>query len=103
MLADVPPLAEIVIAPVDALTEIPVPAVRLVTPALVSVTVPEVVIVPPPDIPVPAATVMLVTVPPVPVADNVPPAKLTPEPMDTLLNPPAPLPKRIDVPLVAGA
>jgi hypothetical protein len=33
-----------------------------------------------------------VTVPPVPVADNVPPAKETPEPMVTLLNPPAPLP-----------
>ena len=45
----------------------------------------------------------LVTVPPDPVADNVPAAKLTPVPIVTLLNPPAPLPYRIDVPLVAGA
>jgi len=45
----------------------------------------------------------LVTVPPEPVADNVPPAKATPVPMVTLLNPPAPLPYRIEVPLVAGA
>ena len=47
--------------------------------------------------------VTLVTVPPEPVADSVPPAKLIPEPMVTLLNPPVPLPYRIDVPLVAGA
>ena len=45
----------------------------------------------------------LVTVPPEPVADKVPPAKATPVPIVTLLNPPAPLPYRIDVPLVAGA
>ena len=45
----------------------------------------------------------LVTVPPEPVADKVPPAKATPVPMVTLLNPPAPLPYRIEVPLVAGA
>lgn len=44
-----------------------------------------------------------VTVPPVPVADNVPPAKLTPEPMVTLLKPPAPLPYKMLEPLVAGA
>ena len=45
----------------------------------------------------------LVTVPPKPVADNVPPAKATPVPIVTLLNPPAPLPYKIEVPLVAGA
>ena len=45
----------------------------------------------------------LVTVPPDPVADRVPPAKATPVPMVTLLNPPAPLPYKIEVPLVAGA
>ena len=45
----------------------------------------------------------LVTVPPDPVADSVPAAKATPVPIVTLLNPPAPLPYRIDVPLVAGA
>ena len=33
-----------------------------------------------------------VTVPPDPVADNVPPANETPDPMVTLLNPPKPLP-----------
>ena len=33
-----------------------------------------------------------VTVPPVPVADKVPPEKLTPVPMVTFENPPAPLP-----------
>ena len=55
-----------------------------------------------PDVPsVKAAT--LVTVPPEPVADNVPAAKDTPVPMVTLLNPPAPLPYRMDVPDVAGA
>ena len=45
----------------------------------------------------------LVTVPPEPVADSVPAVKATPVPMVTLLNPPDPLPYRIDVPLVAGA
>ena len=45
----------------------------------------------------------LVTVPPDPVADSVPPTKATPVPIVTLLNPPEPLPYRIDVPLVAGA
>ena len=44
-----------------------------------------------------------VTVPHVPVADSVPPAKETPDPIFTLLNPPEPLPYRIDAPLVAGA
>ena len=44
-----------------------------------------------------------VTVPPDPVADSVPATKLTPDPMVTLLNPPLPLPYRMDVPLVAGA
>ena len=45
----------------------------------------------------------LVTVPPDPVADSVPAVKETPVPMVTLLNPPAALPYRIEVPLVAGA
>ena len=44
-----------------------------------------------------------VTVPPEPVADRVPPAKLMPEPMVTLLKPPEPLPYKSDVPLVGGA
>ena len=48
-------------------------------------------------------TETVVTEPPEPVADSVPAAKLTPEPIVTLLNPPVPLPYRIDVPLVAGA
>ena len=45
----------------------------------------------------------LVTVPPDPVADSVPAVKATPVPIVTLLNPPEPLPYRIEVPLVAGA
>lgn len=53
--------------------------------------------------PVGADRPTLVTEPPVPVADSVPPAKLTPEPMVTLLNPPVPLPYRIADPVVAGA
>lgn len=40
---------------------------------------------------------------PVPVADSVPPVKLTPVPMVTLLNPPEPLPYKIALPDVAGA
>lgn len=42
-----------------------------------------------------------VTVPPEPEAVSVPPTKLSPEPMVTLLNPPDPLPYRMLVPLVA--
>ena len=44
-----------------------------------------------------------VTVPPEPVADRTPPENDTPLPIVTLLNPPAPLPYKIDVPLVGGA
>ena len=44
-----------------------------------------------------------VTVPPEPVEDSVPPANEMPEPIVTLLNPPEPLPYRMDVPDVAGA
>jgi len=51
----------------------------------------------------PAVPETLVTVPPEPVADRVPVAKDTPVPIVTLENPPAPLPYRIEVPLVAGA
>ena len=50
-----------------------------------------------------AVPVTLVTVPPDPVADSVPAEKATPVPMVTLEKPPAPLPYRIEVPLVAGA
>lgn len=50
-----------------------------------------------------AVPVTDVTVPPEPVALKVPAAKLTPEPIVTLLKPPEPLPYRMDVPLVAGA
>ena len=57
----------------------------------------------PPDEATGAVPVTLVTVPPEPVADRVPVAKDTPVPMVTLENPPAPLPYRIEVPLVAGA
>ena len=56
-----------------------------------------------PASPLADTTDTLVTVPPEPVADNVPPEKATPVPMVTLLNPPAPLPYKIEVPLVAGA
>ena len=56
----------------------------------------------PPDDTTGAVPVTLVTVP-VAVDDNVPVVKVMPDPMVTLLNPPAPLPYRIDVPLVAGA
>ena len=56
----------------------------------------------PPDDTTGAVPVTLVTVP-VAVDDNVPVVKEIPDPMVTLLNPPAPLPYRIDVPLVAGA
>jgi hypothetical protein len=44
-----------------------------------------------------------VTVPPPAVEDKVPPVNERPEPIVTLLNPPAPLPYKIDDPLVAGA
>jgi hypothetical protein len=57
----------------------------------------------PPDEAKGAEAVTAVIVPPEPEADSVPPAKLMPDPMVTLLNPPAPLPYRIDVPDVAGA
>ena len=40
---------------------------------------------------------------PVPVADKTPPANVTPVPMVTLLNPPAPLPYKREDPDVAGA
>jgi hypothetical protein len=56
----------------------------------------------PPDDTTGAVPVTLVTVP-VAVDDSVPVVKVMPDPMVTLLNPPAPLPYRIDVPLVAGA
>ena len=48
-------------------------------------------------------TETVVTVPPLPVADNVPPAKEIPDPTVTLLNPPALLPYKIELPDVAGA
>jgi hypothetical protein len=48
--------------------------------------------------------VTAVTVPPLPPdADSVPPENVRLEPMATLLNPPDPLPYRIEVPEVAGA
>ncbi len=74
-------------------------------PATVRASVPDVVIgEPETEIKPPVKDcATLVTVPPDPVADNVPPAKATPVPMVTLLNPPEPLPYRIEVPLVAGA
>jgi len=56
-----------------------------------------------PVIPLALVNANCVTVPPVPVADNVPPEKLTPVPMVTFENPPAPLPYNNDEPLVAGA
>ena len=48
-------------------------------------------------------TETVVTVPPLPVADSVPPENATPDPTVTLLNPPAPLPYRIELPEVATA
>ena len=74
-------------------------------PATVKANVPEVVIGEPlTEIKPPVKDcATLVTVPPEPVADSVPAAKATPVPMVTLLNPPAPSPYRIEVPLVAGA
>jgi hypothetical protein len=38
-----------------------------------------------------------------PVADKIPPENETPDPIVTLLNPPKPLPYRMDEPDVAGA
>ena len=57
----------------------------------------------PPDDVIGAVPVTEVTVPPDPVADKTPPAKVTPEPIETELNPPAPSPYKIALPDVAGA
>ena len=60
-------------------------------------------VVPPVLVILPVVPETLVTVPPEPVADSVPAEKATPVPIVTLEKPPAPLPYRIEVPLVAGA
>ena len=75
-------------------------AAHVPTDAIEKLTVPLPVIGPPVN-PAPVAT--LVTVPPELVELRVPATKLMPDPIMTLLKPPAPLPYRIDVPLVAGA
>ena len=74
-------------------------------PATVKANVPDVVIgEPATEIKPPVKDcATLVTVPPEPVADSVPATKDTPVPIVTLLNPPAALPYKIEVPLVAGA
>ena len=81
-----------------AASEAPVPPL-----ATASVPVKLMLGVAPPDEARGDEAVTEVTVPPEPVADSVPPAKLMPDPMVTLLNPPEPLPYRMAVPDVAGA
>lgn len=72
------------------------PRVRLIAGVVVGfVTVPLT--------PFAVVTETVVTVPPVPVAESVPPENATPDPIVTLLNPPALLPYRIELPDVAGA
>lgn len=57
----------------------------------------------PPEDAIGAVAVTEVIVPPEPVALKTPATKLTPEPVETLLKPPEPLPYKIETPLVAGA
>jgi hypothetical protein len=72
------------------------PSVRLMAGVVVGfVTVPLT--------PFAVVTETVVTVPPLPVAESVPPENATPDPIVTLLNPPAPLPYKIELPEVAGA
>lgn len=85
-----------VVAPVPPLATARVPARVMVPDVVIGLPVTVRPVVPP-------EKATEVTVPPVPVADSVPPAKLTPEPIVTLLKPPAPLPYKMLDPLVAGA